>query len=69
VEVPVLAIGGIDASNVQEVLGTGASGIAVISAILAAPDPEGEAKMLRRALDSSRHHPRYPFRKPMQRGA
>ena len=38
VEVPVLAIGGIEASNVHEVLTTGASGVAVISTILTARD-------------------------------
>jgi thiamine-phosphate pyrophosphorylase len=61
VEVPVLAIGGIDESNVHEVLATGASGIAVISTIIAARDPRLAAKKLRRALDASPHHPRHTF--------
>lgn len=69
VDVPVLAIGGIDVSNVQEVLRTGAAGIAVISSILASPDPETAARELRRALDDSRHLPRHPFQKLLQRGA
>ena len=69
VEVPVLAIGGVEPSNVHEVLRTGASGVAVISAILAAPDPASEARKLRRALDDSRYHPRRPLQKPMQKGA
>jgi thiamine-phosphate pyrophosphorylase len=61
VEVPVLAIGGIDTANIEEVLTTGASGIAVISAIVAAEDPESEARKLRRALDESSFYPRHPF--------
>ena len=69
VEVPVLAIGGIETSNVHEVLRTGASGIAVISAILAAPDPASETRKLLRALDSSRYRPRHNFQTPAQRGA
>ena len=35
---PIFAIGGITRENVGEVMGVGASGIAVISAIMAAPD-------------------------------
>ncbi len=64
VDVPVLAIGGIDASNIREVLATGASGIAVISAILAAEDPEAATRTLREAADSSPSQPRHPFPKP-----
>lgn len=64
VDVPVLAIGGIDASNVREVLETGASGIAVISAILAAKDPEAAARRLREAADDSPSQPRHPFPQP-----
>ncbi|MBA2442645.1 MAG: thiamine phosphate synthase [Rubrobacter sp.] len=69
VEVPVLAVGGIEASSVREVLKTGASGVAVISAVLAARSPEREAQRLRRALDDSRHRPRHPFPEPTTRGA
>jgi thiamine-phosphate pyrophosphorylase len=36
---PILAIGGISAPRAPEVLAAGAAGVAVISAILAAPDP------------------------------
>lgn len=61
VEVPVLAVGGIDATNVREVLATGASGVAVISSILAAEDPEEAARELRCAVDESPSHPRHPF--------
>ncbi len=43
---PVLAIGGITTERVAEVLATGAHGIAVISALSAAPDPAREASIL-----------------------
>lgn len=69
VDLPVLAIGGIDTSNVHEVLGTGASGIAVVSAILGVPDPKSEARRLRRALNDFRGYPRHPFPELTQRGA
>lgn len=39
VSIPVVAIGGIDAGNVAAVLDAGAGGVAVLSAILKAPDP------------------------------
>jgi thiamine-phosphate pyrophosphorylase len=42
VATPVLAIGGISAARVQDVLTAGAAGVGVISAILAASRP-GEA--------------------------
>ena len=61
IEAPVLAVGGIDASNVDEVLATGAAGAAVISAILAASDPESATLRLREAAESSEHSPRHPF--------
>lgn len=61
VDVPVLAIGGINAANLEQVLATGCAGIAVISAILAAPDPGAAAAELRRALDASPHQPRRSF--------
>ena len=69
IDVPVLAIGGIDASNVLEVLRTGCAGIAVISTILAAEDPGYAARELRRAVDSSQSCPRYPFPELIERGA
>jgi len=51
VHVPVLAIGGVSAGRVEEVVRAGASGIAVISAVLAQPDRRAAAGDLRRALD------------------
>ncbi len=47
---PVIAIGGIDLSNVARVAGTGAAGIAVISAIAEAADPGRAASALVEAL-------------------
>ena len=49
--VPVFAIGGIKTECVAEVLETGAHGIAMISAISAAPDPTQAARELLRQLD------------------
>jgi len=43
---PLLAIGGIAIEQVADVLSTGAHGIAVISALSAAPDPVGAASVL-----------------------
>jgi thiamine-phosphate pyrophosphorylase len=51
--VPVLAIGGVDAGRVEEVVRAGASGVAVISAVFAAPNPRAAAEALRRALDAA----------------
>jgi thiamine-phosphate pyrophosphorylase len=67
VDVPVLAIGGITADNLDSVLETGCAGIAVISAILADPEPERAARRLRTALDASPLQPRHPFPRPAQR--
>jgi len=49
-EVPVLAIGGITAREVPAVRAAGAAGVAVIRAILAAPDPAAATRELVRAL-------------------
>jgi thiamine-phosphate pyrophosphorylase len=49
-QVPWFAIGGIDESNVADVVAAGATRIAVVRAIGDAPDPERAADMLRRAL-------------------
>ena len=47
---PVVAIGGIQAGNAAEVAATGVAGIAVVSAICGADDPEGAARSLCRAI-------------------
>jgi thiamine-phosphate pyrophosphorylase len=48
---PALAIGGLTVENAAAALDAGASGIAVIRAIFAAPDPEGSARALRAAIE------------------
>ena len=50
VSVPVLAIGGIQADRVPEVLAAGARGIAVISAVAGATDPGAAVRELGQAL-------------------
>lgn len=50
---PVLAIGGVVAGRVDEVVRAGACGIAVISAVLGRPDAEWAAAELRGALDGA----------------
>jgi thiamine-phosphate pyrophosphorylase len=67
VDVPVLAIGGISVDNLDSVLQTGCAGIAVISAILADPEPDRAAARLRAALNSSTHRPRHSFPSPTHR--
>ncbi len=60
-DVPVLAIGGIDAGRVAETMATGCAGVAVISAILGRDDPELAARSLRAALDAC-GEPAHAFR-------
>jgi thiamine-phosphate pyrophosphorylase len=48
--VPVVAIGGISPANVAEVAETAAAGVAVIGAVMAAPDPGSAARALLEAL-------------------
>jgi len=50
VAVPVLAVGGITAERVGDMLRAGASGVAVISAILSAQSPRKAAQRLKNAL-------------------
>jgi len=45
---PCVAIGGIDTGNAAQVRATGVDGIAVVSAVCAAPNPEAAAAALRR---------------------
>jgi len=55
VRLPIIAIGGIDRSNLAEVMAAGADGVAVISALLAAPDPRASAASLAAALEAGWH--------------
>ncbi len=50
VPVPVVAIGGIDTSNAASVPATGAAGVAVLSAVMAAEQPAREATQLVEAM-------------------
>jgi len=50
VEVPILAIGGVNAKNAREIIETGADGVAVVSAILASENIEEAARELAEAV-------------------
>ncbi len=52
VRIPVVAIGGITAARVPDVLSAGAAGVAVISAVLGVESPAAGASALREALDT-----------------
>lgn len=48
---PILAIGGIQPENAASVIAAGASGVAVVSALMAAPDAAEAARAFRKVLD------------------
>jgi thiamine-phosphate pyrophosphorylase len=50
VRLPLVAIGGIHAGNAAQILAAGADGIAVVSAIMSAPDPTAAARELLASL-------------------
>jgi thiamine-phosphate pyrophosphorylase len=52
----IVAIGGIGVENVGQVIHSGADGVAVVSAICAADDPERAARELRQSIDAA--HPK-----------
>jgi thiamine-phosphate pyrophosphorylase len=54
IPLPIVAIGGITAQKAEEVMATGVDGIAVVSAICGAPDPEAAARDLCRAIAAGR---------------
>ena len=51
IPLPIIAIGGITAENIGEVMRAGAYGIAVISAVCCQLDPQGATRALRDALE------------------
>ncbi|MBC7349161.1 MAG: thiamine phosphate synthase [Candidatus Aminicenantes bacterium] len=51
---PLVAIGGINETNVAGVIRAGADGLAVVSAICAAPDPKLAARKLRQLIEEAR---------------
>ena len=54
VSVPVSAIGGINESNIDQVIAAGADMVAVISAVCSAPDPADAARTLSRRFVDGR---------------
>ncbi len=54
VRLPLVGIGGLDASNAAEVIRNGGDGVAVVSAIMAADDPEKAARELRGIIDGAK---------------
>jgi len=50
VNLPLIGIGGIEADNAAQVMEAGATGVAVIRSVLAAPDPEKAARAIRQAI-------------------
>jgi thiamine-phosphate pyrophosphorylase len=50
VTIPVFALGGVKQATVAEVLSGGARGIALISAVMAAPNPRVETESLLRTI-------------------
>jgi thiamine-phosphate pyrophosphorylase len=53
VRIPVFAIGGVDESNVNQLVAAGVRRVCVIRALFATPDPEAAARKLRAVLDSA----------------
>ncbi|MEP9354504.1 thiamine phosphate synthase [Xanthobacter sp. KR7-65] len=51
---PIVGIGGIDRALAADVIRAGADGVAVVSAICAAPDPEDAARALKAAVTAAR---------------
>lgn len=52
--IPVFALGGIKRDNTPEVLATGAAGVALISAVIAAVNPNEEARAFQTLLEQGR---------------
>ncbi|CEP69250.1 Aldolase-type TIM barrel [Moorella glycerini] len=55
VTVPLVAIGGINSNNAAEVIAAGADGVAVVSAVIGAPDVAAAARELLAAVRRARH--------------
>ena len=51
VDIPVVAIGGINKTNISQLAGTGVDGVALVSAIFAADDIENECRLLRKLAE------------------
>jgi thiamine-phosphate pyrophosphorylase len=55
VKIPILAIGGISAANVAEVISAGADGVALISAITAATNPQKAAEKIIESIKAAKN--------------
>lgn len=55
--IPLFALGGIRLESIAEVIAAGSHGIALISAIIAAPDPQTAATSLLQTIERHAHHP------------
>jgi thiamine-phosphate pyrophosphorylase len=53
INLPVIAIGGINEENATEVIEAGAHGVAVISAVVSAPDIAAAARLLRETVEAA----------------
>jgi thiamine-phosphate pyrophosphorylase len=54
VRIPIVAIGGITAKNAGGVRTAGADGVAVVSAVLAAPDPKAAIAELVKVIEQAK---------------
>jgi len=63
VRLPVFALGGVAPGNIEEVIFAGAAGVAMISAVLAASDPESVAGEIVGKLSSARETEVFPRKK------
>jgi thiamine-phosphate pyrophosphorylase len=54
VKIPLVGIGGLNRENAGEVINNGADGVAVVSAIVAADDPEKAARELKKIIEQAR---------------
>lgn len=50
IDIPIVGIGGVTVRNAAAVIDAGATGVAVISAVLGAPDPSNAARQLRKQV-------------------
>lgn len=53
IKIPILAVGGVNASNAREVIRAGANGVAIISAILGAENIKKASAKLRQSIDAA----------------
>jgi thiamine-phosphate pyrophosphorylase len=56
VGIPLVGIGGLNRENAAAVIANGADGVAVVSAIVSADDPQSAARRLRKEIERGKHH-------------